>query len=77
MKKEVIEKVLFPVNAARLMKVSLIHSYRGNERCWAGNNDGVFRVKDAYKLALNTKNATFSNGINPIGLELSVQEFSI
>lgn len=49
---EVISEVLFPNDMDRILQIPISTNGSPDMRVWAANEDGIFRVRDAYSLAL-------------------------
>lgn len=60
-----------PLDIERILKVPISKLDRDDVRVWYGNDDGIFRVKDAYKLARSLKDfASCSKGADPLWKKL-------
>lgn len=64
---DLISEVFFPVDVDRINYIPLCSFKVVDERVWTASDDGIFRVKDAYSLALSSSsNASSSNGFDPL-----------
>ena len=61
--RDVMKEILLPMDVDRIMQIPISSSGGNDERIWAVCEDGIFRVHDAYNLALRAnEGASSSNG---------------
>lgn len=64
---DIVNEVLFPIDAERVMNIPISSTGVPDMRVWIASTDGLFRVKDAYSLALNAQfDTSSSNGSDPM-----------
>ncbi|CAO2826978.1 unnamed protein product [Amaranthus hypochondriacus] len=64
---ELISETFFPIDIAKIFAIPLSKTNFHDERCWIHSYDGVFRVRDAYRLAISLDDcASSSSGPDPI-----------
>lgn len=64
---DIIEDVFFPVDVERVLHIPVSTTGVPDMRVWTASNDGLFRVKDAYSLALNAQfDTSSSSGSDPL-----------
>ncbi|KMS97072.1 hypothetical protein BVRB_7g179330 [Beta vulgaris subsp. vulgaris] len=64
---EVLSEVFFDVDVRRIKNIHLSRRLPEDEICWVGSVDGLFKVRDAYRLAIENDNtASSSLGFDPI-----------
>lgn len=64
---DLIFEILLPIDIDRIKLIPLSTTGTPDERIWAAAEDGIFRVRDMYALALSAQNETSSsNGNDPI-----------
>lgn len=58
---------MLPIDTERILKIPINAVGGVDERVWTASDDVVFRVRDAYSLALNSENrASCSSGHDPM-----------
>lgn len=68
---DLISEIFFPIDLERITSVPISTVGSPDERAWVAAEDGVFRVKDMYALALGTLiESSSSNGSDPIWKKL-------
>lgn len=66
-KVDLLTDILFPIDVDRILQIPVSTSGGTDERIWTASEDAVFRVRDAYNLALKADDrASSSNGSDPI-----------
>lgn len=64
---ELLKEILLPVDVDRVRLIPVSRSAAKDERVWAASEDGCFRVRDLYSLALQKHNeSSCSTGSDPI-----------
>ncbi|KAL2921592.1 Polyribonucleotide nucleotidyltransferase [Bienertia sinuspersici] len=63
---DVLEGIFLPLDVKRIRDTIILSRWPADIRCWEGSKDRVFRVRDAYSLAIMEDQPSSSNGINPI-----------
>ncbi|KAL2931806.1 hypothetical protein RDABS01_037216 [Bienertia sinuspersici] len=53
--------LFLPIDVGRISKIPISTRLPEDTVCWVGSKDGIFKVKDAYKLAMNHENAATSS----------------
>lgn len=59
---DVLREVFLPINVERICNIPLSSRLPNDEMYWSGSSDGVYRVSDAYKLAIKENFASSSRG---------------
>lgn len=64
---DLLQELLLLVDIDRILKIPISSSSAGDERVWAVSNDGIFKVRDAYRITLKVNDDTpSSSGTNSI-----------
>lgn len=64
---DIINDMFLQVDVDRIKKVPISNSNSPDERVWVASDDGGFRVRDAYSLALRSQSfASCSSGSDPL-----------
>lgn len=68
---ELISNIFLPFDVDRILKVPISAEDKHDERVWIGNDEGVFKVKDAYRSAMMAEDRpSCSKGTNSIWKQL-------
>lgn len=64
---DVLAEVFFSIDVDNIRNIPISQRLPCDERVWTGSVDGVFRVRDAYRIALESENfSSSSSGHDPI-----------
>lgn len=68
---DLIKKVFFAVDYERIKSIHISRRLPEDKLCWVGGVDGEFRVREAYRLAMEDENnASSSTGFDPVWKQL-------
>ncbi|KAL2939333.1 hypothetical protein RDABS01_000165 [Bienertia sinuspersici] len=65
-REDVLREVFLPIDIERIRNVPISARFPEDVMYWKGSNDGVFRVREAYRWAIMEDQAACSNGSDPI-----------
>ncbi|KAL2931807.1 hypothetical protein RDABS01_037217 [Bienertia sinuspersici] len=60
-RRDLLCELFLPIDVGRISKIPISTRLPEGTVCWVGSKDGIFKVKDAYKLAMNHENAATSS----------------
>ncbi|KAL2894806.1 hypothetical protein RDABS01_010715 [Bienertia sinuspersici] len=65
-REDILQEVFLPIDIKRIQNVPISARFPEDVMYWKGSNDGVFRVREAYRLAIMEDQAACSNESDPI-----------